>query len=83
MARQSTSKRQYGAANSYCLRRCRAAPRLAQQYNTDMHPAWARKFEPPAVSSSETAGVIRALLTLHSNRRRTFFSARSQRHSSG
>ena len=37
----------------------------AQQYNTDMHPAWARKFEPPAVSSSETAGVIRALLTLH------------------
>jgi uncharacterized protein YyaL (SSP411 family) len=37
----------------------------AQQYNAEMQPAWARKFEPPAVSSGESAGVIRALLTLH------------------
>jgi hypothetical protein len=37
----------------------------AQQYNADMHPAWARKFEPPSISSGESAGVIRALLTLH------------------
>jgi PelA/Pel-15E family pectate lyase len=40
-------------------------PAWAQQYNADMHPAWARKFEPPAISSSESVGVIRALLTLH------------------
>jgi hypothetical protein len=37
----------------------------AQQYNAEMQPAWARKFEPPAVSSSETVGVIRALFALH------------------
>jgi PelA/Pel-15E family pectate lyase len=37
----------------------------AQQYDASMHPAWARKFEPPAVSSSETVGVIRALFALH------------------
>ncbi|MEX2141256.1 MAG: pectate lyase [Pirellulales bacterium] len=40
-------------------------PSWAQQYNADMHPAWARKFEPPAVSSSETAGVIRILIALN------------------
>jgi PelA/Pel-15E family pectate lyase len=40
-------------------------PGWAQQYNADMHPAWARKFEPPAVSSSESVGVIRALFALH------------------
>jgi PelA/Pel-15E family pectate lyase len=34
----------------------------AQQYNRDMQPAWARKFEPPAVSSVET---LSALNTLH------------------
>jgi PelA/Pel-15E family pectate lyase len=40
-------------------------PGWAQQYNAEMHPAWARRFEPPAVSSSETVGVIRALFALH------------------
>jgi PelA/Pel-15E family pectate lyase len=39
-------------------------PAWAQQYNADMHPAWARKFEPPAISSSESVGIIRALLAL-------------------
>jgi hypothetical protein len=34
----------------------------AQQYNHQMQPCWARKFEPPAISSIETYS---ALLTLH------------------
>lgn len=37
-------------------------PGWAQQYNLAMEPAWARKFEPPCVSSLETLG---ALETLH------------------
>ena len=40
-------------------------PAWAQQYNRDMHPAWARKFEPPAISSSESVSIIRAMLALH------------------
>ena len=40
-------------------------PGWAQQYDADMHPAWARKFEPPAVSSSESVRVIRALFAIH------------------
>jgi PelA/Pel-15E family pectate lyase len=36
----------------------------AQQYNRDMEPAWARKFEPPAVSSIESEGAIEALIHL-------------------
>ena len=39
-------------------------PAWAQQYDFDMHPAWARKFEPPAISGSESQGVIRTLLRL-------------------
>lgn len=34
----------------------------AQQYNAAMEPAWARKFEPPAVSAGESQGVITALI---------------------
>lgn len=34
----------------------------AQQYDFDMHPAWARKFEPPAACSTESFG---AMQTLH------------------
>jgi hypothetical protein len=30
-----------------------------------MHPAWARKFEPPAVSGSESVRAIRSLVSLH------------------
>jgi hypothetical protein len=37
----------------------------AQQYNFAMHPAWARRFEPPAVSSGETAGILRTLGDLY------------------
>jgi hypothetical protein len=40
-------------------------PGWAQQYGPEMHPAWARKFEPPAVSSSESVRVIQTLLALH------------------
>ncbi len=39
-------------------------PGWAQQYDADMHPAWARKFEPPAISGGESQGVLRALLHL-------------------
>jgi hypothetical protein len=40
-------------------------PVWAQQYNHDMEPAWARRFEPPAVSAAESARVVRTLLQLH------------------
>lgn len=36
-------------------------PGWAQQYNREMEPAWARKFEPPAVSGGETFGALRTL----------------------
>lgn len=37
-------------------------PVWAMQYDHDMHPAWARKFEPPSVTAFET---IETLETLH------------------
>jgi PelA/Pel-15E family pectate lyase len=37
-------------------------PGWAQQYDAEMHPAWARKFEPPAITGSESQGVMRSLL---------------------
>jgi PelA/Pel-15E family pectate lyase len=40
-------------------------PAWAQQYDFDMHPAWARKFEPPAITGGESFGVMRCLLTLY------------------
>lgn len=40
-------------------------PGWAQQYDFDMHPAWARKFEPPAISGGESRDVLRLLLTLY------------------
>lgn len=40
-------------------------PGWAQQYNHDMHPAWARRFEPPAVTGGESQGVMRTLLYLY------------------
>ncbi len=39
-------------------------PAWAQQYNFEMHPAWARKFEPAAVTGGESQGAIRILLRL-------------------
>lgn len=40
-------------------------PAWAQQYNFDMQPVWARKFEPPAVSGGESQGVIATLMRLY------------------
>jgi hypothetical protein len=40
-------------------------PAWAQQYNVNMEPVWARKFEPPAITSSETFGILRILLYLY------------------
>ena len=39
-------------------------PVWAQQYNHDMEPAWARRFEPPSVTGGESAGAIRTLVDL-------------------
>lgn len=39
-------------------------PAWAQQYDQDMHPVWARKFEPPAVTGGESQGVMRCLIAL-------------------
>ncbi len=40
-------------------------PGWAQQYNAQMHPAWARKFEPPALASDETQEAIATLLKIY------------------
>ncbi len=40
-------------------------PGWAQQYDAQMHPAWARKFEPPAVCGGESQEVLEALLQLY------------------
>ncbi|HPA17882.1 MAG TPA: pectate lyase [Verrucomicrobiae bacterium] len=39
-------------------------PVWAQQYNRDMEPVWARKFEPTAVCSVESIGALKALIEL-------------------
>lgn len=39
-------------------------PGWAQQYNTQMHPAWARKFEPAAITGAESQRVMETLLRL-------------------
>jgi len=44
-------------------------PGWAQQYNIDMEPAWARKFEPPAITGGESQGVMQTLLTLYDRTR--------------
>ncbi len=36
----------------------------AQQYDFDMHPCWARKFEPASMTGGESQGAIRILLRL-------------------
>jgi hypothetical protein len=40
-------------------------PGWAQQYDANMKPIWARKFEPPAISGSESQGVMRTLIQLY------------------
>ena len=40
-------------------------PVWAQQYNAQMEPAWARAFEPPAVTGNESVGVLRSLMELY------------------
>jgi hypothetical protein len=40
-------------------------PGWAQQYNIDMEPEWARKFEPPAITGGESQGVMQTLMTLY------------------
>ena len=40
-------------------------PGWAQQYDENMHPAWARIFEPPAVTGGESQGVLQTLLLLY------------------
>lgn len=40
-------------------------PAWAQQYNADMEPAWARAFEPPAVTGGESVGAMRTLVELY------------------
>jgi len=40
-------------------------PGWAQQYDAQMHPAWARKFEPPGICGGEPQGVMRSLLQIY------------------
>ncbi len=40
-------------------------PAWAQQYDMNMYPAWARKFEPPAITGGESQGVIKVLMRLY------------------
>ena len=40
-------------------------PAWAQQYNYAMHPVWARKFEPPAISGLESEDAVRTLLKVY------------------
>lgn len=39
-------------------------PAWAQQYDRNMYPVWDRKFEPPAITGSESQAVLEALLLL-------------------
>ena len=40
-------------------------PAWAQQYDREMHPAWARVFEPPSVTGGESQSAMRILMTLY------------------
>lgn len=39
-------------------------PAWAQQYDRQMHPVWARKFEPPAISGRESQGALETLMLI-------------------
>ncbi|MCX7885679.1 MAG: polysaccharide lyase [Verrucomicrobiae bacterium] len=40
-------------------------PAWAQQYDANMHPTWARKFEPPAITGGESQAILRTLLDVY------------------
>ena len=40
-------------------------PAWCQQYNFQMQPVWARKFEPPAICGLESEDVLRTLIRIH------------------
>lgn len=40
-------------------------PAWAQQYDQQMHPAWARVFEPPSVSGGESQSIVQLLMVLY------------------
>ena len=40
-------------------------PAWAQQYDFDMQPTWARKFEPPAITAGESQKVMETLLAIY------------------
>ena len=40
-------------------------PAWAQQYDAQMHPAWARSCEPPAITGRESISVMRGLILLY------------------
>jgi len=40
-------------------------PGWAQQYDQDMHPAWARRFEPPSITGGESQSVMQILMVLY------------------
>lgn len=40
-------------------------PGWAQQYDVEMHPAWARIFEPPSITGGESQGILKTLLLLY------------------
>lgn len=40
-------------------------PAWAQQYDFEMHPVWARKFEPPSVTGGESQSLLQTLLLLY------------------
>ena len=44
-------------------------PAWAQQYDEQLRPMWARKFEPPAVTGGESQGVMKTLCLLYERKR--------------
>jgi len=55
------------ATGQFLLKAQMPSPQMgwAQQYNANMNPAWARRYEPPAVASRETQEVCEFLLYLY------------------
>ena len=50
-------------------------PGWCQQYHFNMKPSWARKFEPPAIVTSESQDVMRALLAIYRATNKTKYLA--------